>query len=133
MTELVVGKRYTFTTKYPGILGGKFKNMQLEALNISSNLAINYGDIHVLHQTIKANADEYDSIKTLNVNNLNWLVFLNLDTKEYKILAKEYIDLTTLDVSGDSYKFMVSNISSTDISVIKKALSELGYFVDEIE
>ena len=133
MTDLVIGKKYTFTTKYPDKLGGKFKNMQLEASNMSSNLAVNYGDIHVIHQRIKASAPDYDPIKNLNVENLTWLVFLNLDTKKHTLLALEYLDTNSISVSGDTYKFIVTDISVTDVSVIKKALSELGYHIDDLE
>lgn len=133
MSTLKVGERYTFTTKYPMALGGKFKNMKLEALDISSNLAIRYGDIHVLHQTVKAIADEDDIIKQLTVENINWLVFHNLDSGEYVLLAKEYIDLNSLSSGGNEFKFLVSNITDVDVGVIKKALGELGYFIDEVE
>lgn len=133
MVDLIIGRKYNFTTKYPDKLGGKFKNMKLEAANMSSTLAVNYGDIHVIHQRIKASASEFDPVKDLNVDNLTWMVFLNIDTGKNTLLALEYLDTNSIAVSGDSYKFMVSDISATDVGVIKKALAELGYSVDELE
>ncbi len=133
MVELIIGRKYNFTTKYPDKLGGKFKNMQLEAVNMSSKLAVNYGDIHVIHQRIKSSAGEFDPVKKLTVDNMTWMVFSDLSSGKNTLLALEYIDTSSLDISGDSYKFMVSDISPTDIGVIKKALSELGYSVDDLE
>ena len=131
MDTLEINKKYSFTTKYPSILGGKFKNMQLEGLDLSYNLAHKYGDVQVMHANIKAIADIHDSIKNLNVSNLTWLVFLNLDTNEHLVIAKEYIDLTSVAGTGDSFTFTISNITDIDVAVIKKALSELGYYTDE--
>lgn len=130
-----IGKTYNYKTKYPDVLGGSYRNMKLVIGEVSGEMAHSFGDVQVMHNKIKALASENDPIKSLNVNQIKWLVFSSEDGEKV-IIAEPYID--TIEQIGDVTKFTLRDvegnpISNVDIGVATSALKNLGYYMEELE
>lgn len=124
-----------FVTKYPVILGSSFKKVKILATAPAIKLITAQGiDIATMHNDIVARADSSDPIKNMKITDLKWYL---METEDEKLMAiaDEYLVPGSLLPSSEAvYTFKVLNIkSSVEIGTIKKALTDLGFKIEEVE
>lgn len=127
------GKVYSFTTKYPLVLGANHKNLKVLTADATSELARAYGDLIIRHSKIQASSDASDPIRNVKVEELSWVIFLNPTTNETLALASDYIEDSSISEAGTNLTFRVDGVSEVDRGVIKKLLNQHGYSVVVVE
>lgn len=127
MDDLTAGKQYSFSTLYPSVLLKSYKNMRLEVEAMTFDLAVKFDDVMVKHSNIQATAMVDDPIKSLDAKSLNWVLFKDTETNVHLVLAKEYLDTTTIQETGDSLRFEVANTGPNDKAIIVTELKKLGF------
>lgn len=118
-----INKSYTFTTLAPAILGGVYNTVKVKSM-MSATEAVKYRDIHTLHTSVKSLIQGVPS----SVNDLTYILFEANDANKAKtLLALEYIDPFTIkEVTSITINIKVSNAQTTDISLIRASLLEIG-------
>lgn len=117
-----IKKTYNFDTLAPTILNNHYKNMKVISI-MDSTEAFKYSDILTLHSKI---LNIIPSIPK-NVKDLTYILFENIDNKNI-LLAYEYIELNSIvEVKTIGLTIKINDALTSDISIIRKALTELGY------
>lgn len=125
---------HNFETKYPAILGRKFSEVEILATNVNFKLVTKQGvDINNIHDRIVSNSEADDPIKGMKASDLKWYI-LTLKDGNTHVMADEYMVPGSLQLSHTSdYEIKITNIKdNTDIGLIKKTLSGLGFKYEEI-
>ena len=121
--ELKKTYNFNFNNKLTHILGDKLKTVKVKAI-LSSDQAIKLSDIATLHAQVRP-------LDTTNIPedlaDMTFVLFETLD-KDNIVYALEYIDMSSLEeVSAINIRVNVRNVSTSDVSLIKTTLAELGY------
>lgn len=121
--ELKKTYNFNFNNKLTHILGDKLKTVKVKAI-LSSDQAIKLSDIATLHAQVRP-------LDTTNIPedlaDMTFILFETLD-KDNVVYALEYIDTSSLEeVSAINIRVNVRNVSTSDVSLIKTTLAELGY------
>lgn len=121
--ELKKTYNFNFNNKLTHILGDKLKTVKVKAI-LSSDQAIKLSDIATLHAQVRP-------LDTTNIPedlaDMTFVLFETLD-KDNVVYALEYIDMSSLEeVSAINIRVNVRNVSTSDVSLIKTTLAELGY------
>ena len=122
MAQFELKKTYNFNTLAPAVLGEKYTLMKVKSIMDYSE-AVLQKDITTEYETLKP------IILTLpdNVMDLTFILFEDMN-KELKLVALEYINLTTIvEVKAVDIRIDVLGVSTSDINIIKTRLIELGY------
>lgn len=120
-----IKKIYNFDTLAPTILNNHYKNMKVIGI-VDSTEAVKYADILTLHNKI---SNIIPSIPK-NVKDLTYILFENTDGK-HVLMAYEYIELSSItEVKSINIVIKISNALTSDVAIIRKALTELGYAVE---
>lgn len=121
--ELKKTYNFNFNNKLTHILGDKLKTVKVKAI-LSSDQAIKLSDIATLHAQVRPL--DTASIPE-DLADMTFVLFETLD-KDNVIYALEYIDMSSLEeVSAINIRVNVRNVSTSDVSLIKTTLAELGY------
>lgn len=126
------GNVYNIVVKYPNSLGGvKFTDLKLLGEFIGPDIIRNTMEpnIDLIWFNIQSEAQVGDIVKVLNINDLVFYVFKDINNKNV-ILAKEWISSYT--EAGNDFKFEVKNITIEQKMVLIKRLKELGIVTTEI-
>lgn len=114
---------FNFNNKLTHILGDKLKNMKVKAI-LTSDQAIKLSDIATTHAQVRLL--DTDNIPE-NLSDMTFIMFETIDS-ETVVYAQEYINMSSLEeVSSVNLRVNVRNVSSSDATLIKSTLSELGY------
>ena len=120
-----IKKIYNFDTLAPGILNNHYKNMKVIGI-IYSTEAGKYADILTLHNKICTLIPSVPK----NVKDLTYILFENSDGK-HVLMAYEYIEVSSIiEVRSINLVIKINNASTSDITILRKALTELGYAAD---
>ena len=120
-----IKKIYNFDTLAPGILNNHYKNMKVIGI-IDSTEAVKYADILTLHNKISTLIPSVPK----NVKDLTYILFENADGK-HVLMAYEYIEVSAItEVRSINLVIKINNASTSDITILRKALTELGYAAD---
>lgn len=127
-TDIKTGKVYDFSTLYPAVLGSKKVKQTCIGENFTLEAANNFGNdnARILEQ-IKALADRDDDILNQTPNSLSYYLFKDSTTGYINVLAKEYIDISTIVESGEEHTFKVFGLSPVDVKIIRGLLTKHGY------
>ncbi len=127
------GKIYSFTTKYPSILGATHKNLKVLTADATSDLARAYGDLVIRHNKVQSSSEADDPIRNVKVEELSWIIFMDPKTNETIALARDYIEESSVSESGKNFTFRIDGVSEVDKGSIKKLLNQYGYNAVEVE
>lgn len=120
-----IKKIYNFDTLAPTILNNHYKNMKVIGI-VDSTEAVKYADILTLHNKISSIIPSIPK----NVKDLTYILFENTDGK-HVLMAYEYIELSSItEVKSINIVIKISNALTSDVAIIRKALTELGYAVE---
>lgn len=124
MQKFKIRNSYTFNinSNLTGLFNEKYNLMKLIAITDFSQ-AITYEDVSSKHEAA------YPLLTSLPKSpvELTYLVFTDINSNKI-VIPEEYIDLTTVtEVKSVVVNIKIKDISTDDISIIKNALSELGY------
>ena len=93
---------------------------------MDSTEAVKYADILTLHNKISSLIPSVPR----NVKDLTYILFENSDGK-HVLMAYEYIEVSSItEVQSINIVIKISNASTSDIAILRKALTELGYAAD---
>ena len=117
-----IKKVYKFTTRAPSILGETYELMKVKSM-MSSDEAVKYRDVHQTNNKLlplipglPENADD------------NTYVLFEKEDGSKIVFAMEWIDENTIEeVSSINIRIDIPNHDSSDLTIIKRALLELGY------
>ena len=120
--EFKINKTYDFSTLSSVILGTNYKNMRVKAF-YNAEVASRSMDIQTLHKNMMAMVPGLPD----NVNDLTYIVFVNMEDKEITI-PYEYINTTSIkETTVTNIQINVYQVNDTDAALLRKYLSELGY------
>jgi len=121
-----IGNKYNFTTKSTTVLSQYYKNMEVVAI-VKFEVAVMFSDVVTI----------YDNINTeLNTTvgdpkTATYVLFKNADGEKI-VLSLDWIDLNSIELVEEiKLSLLISNISDTDIPVIKNVLTSMGYKIEE--
>lgn len=122
-----LNKRYDFVTLAPTELGGSFRSMKVQAI-LTADKAVNYRDIHTLHEKMKRYLTQ-----DYNIEDLTFVLFESVN-KSTVLIPLEYIDKDSV-VEVEQLKLVIEipNANTTDISIVADKLTELGFKNCKIE
>ena len=124
------GNVYNIVVKYPNSLGGvKFTDLLGEFIGPDIIRNTMEPNIDLIWFNIQSEAQVGDIVKVLNINDLVFYVFKDINNKNV-ILAKEWISSYT--EAGNDFKFEVKNITIEQKMALIKRLKELGIVAIEI-
>lgn len=116
-----IGKRYTFNTLVPSILGDRKDMMKVISI-CDYTQAMKYADVITKHDIVKP----YLTAQLLS-KDLQYVVFRNM-ADEIEVIAYEYINLDSIKlVEKINLIVEIENISSDDISHISEVIRSAGY------
>lgn len=117
-----IKKSYNFNTLAGVMLGQSYQSMKVISI-MDSKQAIQYGDIMTTFNNVKTIISNLPS----SVDDLTFILFENTD-KEKVLLALEYIELDSIiEVKSIDIEMKLYDVTTEDLSIIRKAISELGY------
>lgn len=116
-----LNRRYDFVTLAPTELGGSFRSMKVLAI-LTADKAVNYRDIHTLHEKMKRYLTQ-----DYNIEDLTYILFESVN-KTQVLIPLEYIDKDSI-VEVEQLKLVIEipNANTTDISIVSDKLTELGF------
>jgi hypothetical protein len=120
--NLEIGKSYNFTLHAPGVLGTGVSNAKvLGIMDYDSAKAVQ--DITPLH--IQALPD----LPTGTPRNARDLIYYKIRTtlNEIRVVASEWISSTPVLVTSQSARITVTQISSSDVAIIRDILTINGF------
>lgn len=126
--SLDIGKSYDFTMYATGVLGSGFKNSKvLGIMDYDSAKAIQ--DITPLH--IQA----YPQLPNGTPRNAKDLLYVKIKTpmNEQRVIAMDWISSTPVLVTTQVARVTISQISSSDVAIIRDLLTINGYPNIDIE
>jgi hypothetical protein len=130
MDNLITGNVYTITTRAPAILGSRFERLTLKGV-VDYDVAALYIKAAEIHKVV------YPMLPvgtTLDSKALTYYIFKTEDNSKTIVLAREWIDMSTVVlVSTVTAKISVVLSSGTEVENIRKALVALGYSSFSIE
>jgi len=129
MAQFELKKTYKFDTLAPSILGASYSNVKVIGI-ITAAEAKKYRDIHTLHNTVSPVISGLPAV----VNDLTYILFKKIEGDEEFVLAKEYIDIFTIQlVTTTNLRITMENITTDTASVISARLKELGFYNFELQ
>lgn len=126
--NLEIGKSYDFTLYAAGVLGAGYKNSKVLGV-MDYDSAKNVQDITPLH--IQA----YPSLPPGTPRNAKDLIYVKIRTtmNELRVIAMDWISSTPVLVTTQTARVTISQISSSDVSLIRDLLTINGYPNIDIE
>lgn len=118
-----LNKSYNFRVLDTGVYGAAYRNMKLRGI-VDSGTALLKQDIYTTHAHMK----ELVNGMPESADDLNWLIFKNYDDEDELIIAYEYLDESSIEeVTMLNMKIEITNATTSDLSIVRRTLSELGY------
>ena len=122
MMPFSLKKLYNFNTLAGVMLGQSYQSMKVVSI-MDSKQAIQHADILTIYNNVKTVISNLPS----SVDDLTYILFENTD-KEKVLLALEYIEISSVvEVETIDIVMKVYDVTTEDLSIIRKAVSELGY------
>lgn len=118
-------KTYNFNTLAGVMLGNSYTAVKVKGI-MDSGQAVQYRDILTLHTNIRNIVPNMPK----SVTDLTYVLFENTDG-ENVLLAYEYIDTSSIvEVKTIDLDVKIYDVTTEDVAIVRKALSELGYNVN---
>lgn len=115
-------KYYNFNTLAGVMLGQSYSSVKVISI-MDSKRAVEYRDIMTMHANVRTLITNLPS----SVEDLTYVLFENTDGEKL-LLALEYIDLASVvEVANINAVIKVYDINTEDLSILRKAISELGF------
>lgn len=125
-----IGKKYTFNTLAPAILGPVYTKVKCNAV-LDFSAALMFDNVEAKQRMVYPLLSDFDLPD--RPEKYTYIVFEHSDKKK-SVLALEWIDLNSIyETEGVDLGIKVFNVTPTDATMLRQTLVSLGYTQFAIE
>lgn len=126
--NLEIGKSYDFTLYATGVLGAGYKNSKVLGV-------MDYDSAKVIQDITPLHIQAYPQLPPGTPRNAKDLVYVKIKTpmNELRVIAMDWISSTPVMVTTQIARVTISQISSSDVAIIRDLLTINGYPNIDIE
>jgi hypothetical protein len=120
--NLELGKSYDFTLYASGVLGSGFRNSKVVGI-------MDYDSAKYIQDVSPLHIQAYPQLPSGTPRNARDLVYVKIKTplNELRVIAMDWISSVPVLVTSQAARVTISQISSSDVSIIRDLLVVNGY------
>lgn len=126
--NLDIGKSYDFTLHASGVLGTGYSNAKVLGI-------MDYGSAKVVQDITPLHIQAYPDLPTGTPRDASKLIYVKISTLqgEMRVIAMDWISSTPVEVTTQTITVTISQVSSSDVAIIRNLLTVNGYPNIEID
>lgn len=126
--NLVIGKSYNFTLYASGVLGTGYDNAKVLGI-------MDYDSAKTIQDITPLHIQAYPDLLNGTPRNARELIYVKIKTVlgEVRVIAMDWISSAPVEVITQTIKVTISQVSSSDVNIIRNLLIVNGYPNIEIE
>jgi hypothetical protein len=119
-----VGSNYSFTTLAPGVLGAGYQNAEVLGI-VGYEIALTITDVVNLQRMV---APLLPAGSPLSYQDYQYVIFSVNNNASKLVLAEPWINTSSITINGGQViTAVVQNVTLSDVQIIQKELTALGY------
>jgi hypothetical protein len=126
--NLDIGKSYDFTLYASGVLGTGYSNAKVLGI-------MDYGSAKVVQDITPLHIQAYPDLPTGTPRDASKLIYVKISTLqgETRVIAMDWISSAPVEVTTQTIVVTISQVSSSDVAVIRNLLTVNGFPNIEID
>lgn len=120
--NLEIGKSYDFTLYASGVLGTGYNNTKVLGI-------MDYDSAKLVQDITPLHIQAYPDLPTGTPRNAKELIYVKVKTTlgEVRVIAMDWISSTPVEVITQTIKVTISQVSSSDVNIVRNLLIVNGY------